>query len=231
MPDVVLVSVAPFPRSPGGETAPASGRPTIDRPAVLPIGGDELPDRFAAVLIALKQGINVRRVGHGPELSWPANRSDASRSAATAFGNAARPAAPTAAYCELSSSWALADQGISSQSRQAQFVFNSVQKSAGVHRRPHPVEELRLQCRIVEEPPAGAGVDDADLAADHAEPLRGRLLRLRQTITTALEPMCFSSQHDLRDALGAVVGERLGGMLQKARSWSLVSQGDIVGGR
>ena len=43
---------------------------------------------------------------------------------------AAQPeeAAPTAAYWFLSNSWAFADQGISSQSRQTQVVWSSSQK-------------------------------------------------------------------------------------------------------
>ena len=53
---------------------------------------------------------------------------DRSERRLTALGSEARPEAPTAAYCERRSSWALTDQGINSQSRQAQSVLNCVQK-------------------------------------------------------------------------------------------------------
>ena len=89
----------------------------------------------------------------------------------------------------------------------------------------------RSSAGVVEEPPAGARVDDADLASS-TTPKRVRAASSsRQTTTTAREPMCFSSQTTVGDALAAVVGERLGRVFQQARSRWLVSHGDIVGGR
>jgi hypothetical protein len=126
-------------------------------------------------------------------LSSPLKRSAAESKVVTARGNAARPADPTAAYCVFRSSCAFADHGISSQSRHTHVVFNVVQRSAAViaartrsRNRPSrsPSLKNRLPVRVVTLPISPSSTPNRSLAARSS----------RQTVTTALEPMCFSSQ-------------------------------------
>ena len=124
----------------------------------------------------------------------------------------------------------MADHGISSQSRQTQVVSSFAQRSAAVSAARTRSRNCRSRSVVVEEPPAGAGVDDAGLAGGHAEPLpRRRLVPADDDDGPRAHVLLFAD--DLRDALVAVVGERLGRMLQQPGSTRLVSHGDIVGGR
>ena len=49
----------------------------FNRPAVLPVGSDELPNRFASVLVATKQTVDVRGVGGLSRAALTGRRSDA----------------------------------------------------------------------------------------------------------------------------------------------------------
>ena len=153
-----------------------------DRPAVVPVGGDEpagvrLHEPGSARAARRLVAIGRRPVQRGDGLG----ERDACRGA-------------DGGVLLRSSSWALADHGISSQSRQDPVGLELVPRG----RRPRRASRTRsrklaLELGVVEEPPAGAGVDDADAAVDDAEPLRAASSS-RQTTTTAREPMCFSSQ-------------------------------------
>ena len=121
------------------------------RPAVLPVGGDELAD------VLLPASALGPRPARALLRSSPLSRSAACASAATARGSDACPAAPTAAYWVLSSSCALADHGISSQSRQTQSSPASSQKSAAVRAARTRSRNCASSAGVVEEPPAGAG--------------------------------------------------------------------------
>ena len=109
----------------------------LDRPAVLPVGGHEPVD---VLLPETESCLDLRRAS---SVSSPARRSTGLLKRATAWGSDADPAAPTAAYWVRRSSWALADQGINSQSRHTHAVSSLDQRSAAVEGRTHPVEELR----------------------------------------------------------------------------------------
>ena len=140
-------------------------RQRFDTPAIAAIGVDEPAD---VLLAATRRTVrsrmpcpsrtppNARRHRRAPR--WPS-------------GRAARPEAPTGAYCARSSSCALADQGMSSQSRHAQCVSSSDQSPDAIHRRADAIQKRSLERLIAEESPAGAGGDHADLAGVDAEAL------------------------------------------------------------
>ena len=149
----------------------------------------------------------------------PLSRAAACSSTATARGSAARPAAPTAAYWVLRSSCALADHGISSQSRQTHVVFNSPEVGRG-QGRAQAVEELPFELRLVEEPPARARVDDAGLvSATRIAPWPP--VRPGKRSRRPASP-CASLRRSLRHTLAAIIGERSAGC--SSRSGSLSSR-------
>src|SRR5262245_5571316 len=74
--------------------------------------------------------------------------------------------------------------------------------------RPNPVEERRLQGRLVEEAAARAGVDDAYLALGDTKPFPGGLLVLADD-HHGPGPHVLLFAGDLRRTLAAVVGEHL----------------------
>ena len=86
----------------------------------------------------------------------------------TACGKDARAAAPAAAYCWRRSSCALADHGISSQSRQTQSVENSPQKSALVSAARKRASNVIFELLILKKAAAGARITDTAFT-NHAE--------------------------------------------------------------
>ena len=127
VPDMILVGVDLSLRLPEGGKGRASGRPVSSQASN--IAG--MQRRIAQSLHSgSRDGEADRRFRLSGLLRRLARQSFGrlSQVHATTFGNEARPAAPTAAYWDRRSSWALADQGINSQSRQAQSVLNCVQK-------------------------------------------------------------------------------------------------------
>jgi hypothetical protein len=90
-------------------------------------------------------------------------------------------------------SCALADQGMSSASRHSQSVASSVHRSRRVRPRRDAGEQGLLERGVGEEGAAGARVDDAERARRRRRSGGARRPR-RPTMTTAREPMCFSSQ-------------------------------------
>ena len=109
VPDVVAVDVDAGPRSPAGGTARASGR-RATRPAS---SSADRRRRSAARRRLARSRYAVEQLADvgDPRAAAVSERVDRRRPAPP------RAAAPTAAYCARSSSCALADQGISSQSR------------------------------------------------------------------------------------------------------------------
>ena len=195
----------------------------LDRPAVVAVGVD-VPRRPCSRAVANRSSsvadVDAARRGL-------LERGDGSRRAPRVA------AAPTAAYWLRSSSCAFADHGISSQSRQTQSVVELVPEPGRVAARRAPGRATRASSvAVVEERPAGAGVArrrcsslvDAE-AARAPRPRPGR--RRRPPASPCASPRRRPAATPWR----AVVGERLGRMLQQAGLARLVSHGDIVGGR
>ncbi len=80
--------------------------------------------------------------------------------------------------------------------------------------RSHPVEEPPFQILVVEEPTPRPGGNDAGLAGGHAEPFACGLLVTADDDDRPRAHVLFLAD-DLRDALVAEVGERLGRVLQQ----------------
>ena len=160
--------------------------------------------------------------------SSPPRRTAAEAREATARGSAARPADPTAAYCVLRSSWALADHGISSQSRHTQAVSRVVHRSAAViavrsrsRNRASNSGSLknRRPVRVVTMPTSPSRTPNRSRAAclvpaddDHRP-----------------RPHVLLLADHLRGTLGAVVGERLGRVFEQPRLAARLARGH--GGR
>ena len=133
VPDVVLVRVDAALRSPAGGTGPASGR-RASSPASSTAGrrrrtAPTLCSRLAALA-------STSLPAHASSPLEPRRRPAASAATAAWQRRPRRPPRPRrTAIC--SSSCALADHGISSQSRHTHVVSNSSQKSGRRQRRPH----------------------------------------------------------------------------------------------
>jgi len=138
------------------------------------------------------------------------------------------PAAPTAAYCERNNSCALADHGISSQSRQAHVVVNSSQNRPR-QSRAHAFHKGAVESQIIEESPPGSGIDDSRLACRHSEPL-ARSVRVPAGDHHRREPMCFSS-HTTCGTPGCGICERLRGCSSSPGSGDVSHATSSVEGR
>ena len=113
--------------------------------------------------------------------------------AALASSTDTRPALATGAYCRAISSCALADQGISSQSRQTQSVSSRSQNRAASSARrtwssscrsSSPFSNIERPVRVWQTPaPLGGETPNRRSAAASS----------RHTTTTDRDPMCFSS--------------------------------------
>ena len=172
-----------------------------DRPAVAPVGVDVTLGRASGALaVALEQ----RAQRPAPRAAGRA------RARRTASGERrARRRRPTGGVLAAEQLLRLRRPGHQLAVEADPVGLELLPEAGGVERRAHAVEQLRLERRVVEEAPAGAGVARCR-SPPSATPKRSRAASSsRQTITTAREPMCFSSQTTRGDALAAVVGERL----------------------
>jgi hypothetical protein len=86
-----------------------------------------------------------------------------------------------------------------------------------------------FQCRVAEEAPTGAGIDDADPVVLNAEPAPGGGFVPAQHDHRSRTHMLFFADH-FGDALATVIVQGFGGELQPVGS-ALVSGGAIVGGK
>ena len=120
------------------------------------------------------------------------------QSAATASPSAAREAAPTAAYWVRSSSCAFADHGISSQSRQIQSVSSSLPETDAVGGTLESrSSSSAFRCRRRRRTAPRARVARCRPRPRRRRTAFERRRSSRQTMITAREPMCFSSQTTL----------------------------------
>ena len=141
----------------------------LHRPAILPVGGDEPPDLLLPVpvsgldldelvpLLALQPPGGPPQGGDGPRQRGRPGGPDRRILAPQEFLGLGRPRHQ------------LAVQAGPTRLEPAPEV-------GGGQGLPHPVQEPPLQVRVVEEPTAGPGVDDAEFARRDAEPLPGRRL-------------------------------------------------------
>ena len=116
VPGVVLVECGRAPRWRAGGTGPASGRQRVHLPAI--VGGRRRRTSLDVLACRRLEGVHD---GHDLILllALQTARPPLLQGRRHARGSAADPADPTAAYWVRRSSWALADHGISSQSRHA----------------------------------------------------------------------------------------------------------------
>ena len=121
-----------------------------------------------------------------------------------------------AAYCERSNSCALADHGMSSQSRHTHDVWNSSQKPTAVSAACNAGQKPPLEIRVVEESPPGARVDDADFVLDDAKPLPRRQLVATDDRDGARSHVLLLAD-DSRATLIAEIRERFGRMFEQPR--------------
>ena len=156
-------------------------------------------------------------------------RAAAARARRAPRGSAARAAAPTAAYWLRSSSCAFADHGSSSQSRQQPVGPELVPEPGRGHRRARRGEQPP-RARVVEERPAGAGVDDAGLAA-RRRTARAAAVRVAADHDDRPRAHVLLLAHDPVDALarGSRRTPRRGARAGPARCD--VATGAMVGGR
>src|SRR5262249_17278820 len=136
------------------------------RPAILPVGGDELADMIRPASAVAHDLLNLVPLLAAQTLCGLCQRSDRP-------WQESPPSGPDCGILSLEEFLRLGRPrhqfAVEADPPRIQFS-PEVRSGKG---RPHPVEELCLQSRLVEAPPARAGVDDADVALGNAEPLPG----------------------------------------------------------
>ena len=181
-----------------------------DRPAVAPVGVDVALDVLARALRALERASPTST----PRAARLLERARPPRASAGAGGGADRGVLAAEQLLRLGRpGHQLAVEAAPSRCRARS-------------QRPARVERPRARARaapprvarVVEEPPAGAGVARSpDSPSSTRRSARAPPSSSRQTTTTAREPMCFSSQTTAATPCVAEVGERLGRVLEQAR--------------
>ena len=126
-------------------------------------------------------------------------------------------AAPTDAYWRRSSSWALTDHGISSQSRINQSVVELVPEvGRGRSRRADACQELAPRVAVGEERSAGARVDHAGRRRLLDAEASAATSASRHTTDDGTRAHVLLLAHDVPHAVAPEVGERLRGMFEQA---------------
>ena len=165
------------PSTPADETAPVSDRP----PIVPPSSSADTPRQICREFA--RSGYVQKRIDFVSALSADLERRNR-------VGNADSRSGTPRRILRLSSSWAFADHGINSQSRQSQR-FAAFFRRPALRGRAQTSQQVAFDRRVVEEPGTGSSCRKCRLSSSLIPKLR-RAPRDSDRRSTPREPICFS---------------------------------------